>query len=69
MNLLEHYVEKIYSEKDITQEFEEKTAIEPYEKVYLVDMDVNCYGVMERVQKDMFETEYKLMKQNGYYMA
>lgn len=69
MNLLEHYVEKIYSEKEITQEFEEKTKIETHEKVYLVDMDVNCCGVIERVQKDMFETEYKLMKQNGYYMA
>lgn len=69
MNLLERYVKKIYSEKEITQEFEEETVIEPYEKVYLVDMDVNCYGVVERVQKTMFETEYKFMKQHGYYMA
>ena len=69
MNLLEHYVGKIYSVEDVTKEFEEKNGHAPNEKLYKVDMDINCYGVKERVKKCMFEKEYLFMKQNGYYMA
>ena len=65
MNLLEHYVEKIYSVEDVTKEFEEKIGYAPHEKLYKVDMDINCYGV----KKSMFEKEYLFMKKNGYYMA
>lgn len=69
MNLLEHYVEKIYSVEDVTKEFEKKIGHTPHENLYKVDMDINCYGVKERVKKSMFEKEYLFMKKNGYYMA
>lgn len=69
MNLLEHYVEKIYSVADVTEEFEKKIGHKPHEKLYKVDMDINCMGNKERVTKSLFEKEYLFMKQNGYYMA
>lgn len=69
MNLLEHYIEKIYSETDVTKEFEEKVGYKPHERLYLLDMDVKCYGRRERVHKRMFESELKFAKTNGYYMA
>lgn len=69
MNLLEHYVEKIYREEDVTEDFKDESWYKPNEKVYLLDMDVVCYGMKQRVQKIFFETEYLSMKQNGYYMA
>lgn len=69
MNLLEHYVEKIYSVEDVTKEFARKIGNIPHEKLYKVDMDINYYGVKARVKKNMFEKEYLFMKENGYYMA
>lgn len=69
MNLLEHYIEKIYSEKDVTEEFKEKIGHEPHERLFLLDMDVNCHGCQERVQKRFFESELNFAKKNGYYMA
>ena len=69
MNLLEHYVEKIYGVEDVTKEFEERIDHAPHEKLYEVDMDINCYGVKKRVKKRLFEKEYLFMKKNGYYMA
>lgn len=69
MNLLEHYVEKIYSVTDVTKEFENEIGHKSHEKLYKVDMDINCMGIKERVTKSLFEKEYLSMKQNGYYMA
>lgn len=69
MNMLEHYIDKIYSETDVTEEFKKKIGHEPHERLFLVDMSVNCYGVTERIQKRMFEKELSIAKQNGYYMA
>ena len=69
MNLLEHYIDKIYSEKDVTDEFTEHVGHTPYERLFLVDMDIDCYGVKERVQEHMFESRLKEAKEKGYYMA
>lgn len=69
MNLLEHYIEKIYSVTDVTEEFEKEIGHKSHEKLYKVDMDINCMGNKERVTKSLFEKEYIFMKQNGYYMT
>lgn len=69
MNLLEHYIEKIYSETDITKEFAKWIGHEPHDRLFLVDMDTDCYGHKERVQKRMFEKELTAAKEDGYYLA
>lgn len=69
MNVLRHYIDKIYSEKDVTEDFQQRIGHKPHERLFLVDMEINCYGVIERVQKQMFETEWNFAKENGYYMA
>lgn len=69
MNLLEHYVLKIYSEKDITDKFEFHVGYRPFEKLYLLDMEIECYGKRERVQKKCYEAEYNAIKNKGYYLA
>ena len=69
MNLLEHYIDKIYSETDVTKEFAERIGHTPHDRLFLVDMDINCYGVKERIQKHMFEKELNFAKENGYYLA
>lgn len=71
MNLLENYIEKIYSEKDVTEEFDKKRIQRrnPNEKVFLLDMEVNCYGQKERVKKYFYEGDLKEVKAKGYYMA
>lgn len=69
MNLLEHYIEKIYNETEITEEFEKAIGYKPYERYFIVEMDIDCYGHKERVKKSLFESELKQAKENGYYMA
>lgn len=69
MNLLEHYIEKIHSETDITDDFTRKAGYPPKERMFTVEMDINCYGVKERVKKVFFESELKSAKADGYYLA
>ena len=69
MNVLENYIEKIYSEKEVTEEFRNKTGNFPVERVFLLDMEVNCYCQKERVERCFFESELKEAKAKGYYMA
>lgn len=60
MNLLEHYIVKIYSEE--TQVHDGITFVE-------VDMDIDCWGRKERVKKLFGFTEWEYAKKKGYYMA
>lgn len=69
MNVLENYISKINSEKEATEEFIKKTGHNPIEKIYLVDMEVDCYGRKERVKRYFYESELKEAKAKGYYMA
>ena len=69
MNVLENYINNIYSEKEATEEFVEKTGHKPIEKIFLLDMEVNCYGRKERVERYFYESELKEAKAKGYYMA
>ena len=69
MDLIQHYIDKIYSETDVTKEFAERIGHEPHDRLILVDMDTDCYGHKERVQKRMFEKELNAAKEDGYYLA
>lgn len=69
MNLLENWIEKIYSEKDITEDFVKRVGHAPYERLIQVELDINCYGRKEHVQQRFYETEWNAAKKNGYYLA
>lgn len=69
MNLLEHYIKEVYSEEDITKEFEEKTGYPPCEPMVRVKMKIDCYGIEEGVEHVFFITEWEETRKQGYYMA
>ena len=69
MNLLKHYIVNIHSEKDATSEFTKYIGHSPYERLFLVDMDIDCCGIKERVQEYMFESLLKEAKEKGFYEA
>ena len=69
MNLLENWIEKIYGEKDITDEFIKRVGHAPHERLILAELDINCYGCKEHVQQRFYETEWNAAKKNGYYLA
>lgn len=62
MNLLEHYIDEIISEKKIQN---------PYNGngYYRVNAIVDCYGHKEEVTKTFLIDEWKKVKEQGYYMA
>lgn len=69
MNLLEHYIKEVYSEKDITKEFEEKVGRKPVDPMVEVKMRVDCYGRVEDTTQIFFLPKWQEAQQKGYYMA
>ncbi len=69
MNLLEHYIKKIHSVKNITQDFVKHCGYEPEEDLYEVDLTYDCYGMEKRTKTTFWESNFERVKQCGYYMA
>lgn len=70
LNLLEHYVKRIYSIKDITGRVKEHIdKPDLLTKYYEVDMDVVCYGVNERVKEIFTDEGLDELKNRGFYLA
>lgn len=66
MNLLENYIKEIHSEKPYTEEWTKKF---PDRKFVEVDITVDSYGGIKRIQ-DVYNTvEWDEIKKKGYYMA
>lgn len=62
MNILENYVTNITYERE--KFLDDKT------KVYEIICDVNCYGCIEKQKHIILSFEdYKMVKENGYYLA
>lgn len=64
MNLLEHYIKHIYSEKEIHLVWDGKK-----HTLIVVDMDIDCYGREEKVQEHFFPEDWEHIKEQGFYMA
>lgn len=62
VNLLEHYIIEIHSEKEIMGEW----MMEEYVKV---DITIGCYGNIERKMKLFPLLYWEDIKKHGYYMA
>ena len=58
MNVVEHYIVEIHSEKD--------DVIEGFVEV---DVTVNCYGSISRVKHSTSKRQWEIDKKNGYYLA
>lgn len=69
MNLLEHYIQQIYSIEEVTKCFVEKTGTQPKEPLLKVKLRVNCYGNESEETKMFFRSEWEEAKKNGYYTA
>ena len=60
MNLLEHYIKKIISEREV------EMFGKPYVRAKLI---VNCYGVINETVEEFPKDEWEKVKAQGYYMA
>ena len=73
MNLLEHHIEKIISVKDVTKDitntFKDEIGYEPQEPLLQVEVECNCYGVIEHKTLKFWESEFKEIKKKGYFLA
>lgn len=69
MNVIEHYIEEIYGETDVTAEFTSHVGHPPAEPLIRVDLLVNCYGIHERVQTTFPKTNWETIKAQGWYLA
>lgn len=69
MNLLEHYIKEIYSEKDISEDFKNVVGKEPHEPLIEVDVLYDCYGSEERRTLSFFKSKLEEAKEKGYFMA
>ena len=56
MNLLEHYIKEIYSEKDISEDFKNVVGKEPHEPLIEVDVLYDCFGSEERRTLSFFKS-------------
>ena len=69
MNLLEHYIEKVISVKDVTKEWEEYVIEEnPNDLMLEVKMLVNCCGRIKETIKWFRKSELEKIKEQGYYL-
>ena len=67
MNLLEHYILKIHKSELIRYVINEEE--DNYIDLYRLDMTVNCYGRIERIQTTMEKSRFDTARIKGYYMA
>lgn len=74
MNLLEHYIEKVISVKDVTKEWEEYIQEEEpnfveTDHMLEIKMIVNCYGSIQETTQWFHKTVWDKIQEQGYYMA
>lgn len=69
MNLVENYIEEVYSVDDVTDVFKKMTGKLPKERMLSVEMRVSCYGHVEDVSRVFYKTEWEKAQKDGYYMA
>ena len=75
MNLLEHYIKKVISVKDVTQEWEKYMQEEEdpnfieTDPMLQISMIINCYGQTKETTKMCHKSEWDKIQEQGYYMA
>lgn len=69
MNLLEHYIKKIISEEDCTDDYERSIGRKPRFPCIKVVAEINCYGIEETVTNYWLQPDWEEAKKRGYYIA
>ena len=69
MNLLEHYIVEIHSEKDITNEFTQHCGYVPKEPFLQIDLTYNCYGSVKRTTESFWKSNWEEIKKKGYFLS
>lgn len=69
MNLLENYIVKIHSVKDVTDDFIKHFGDIPEEPLIKVDFTSTCYGITKRTKKIFLKSEFDIIIQKGYFMS
>ena len=62
MNLLEHHVISYEVKKRYTDEHSG-------EEIFVVDFDTNCYGTIEKNEREVTESQLKKIIKAGKYLA
>lgn len=69
MNILENYIDEVYSVEDVTEQMEEHGIAVGGERFFRVRMSVDCYG-NKSVKKQIFRaSEWEEAKKKGYFMG
>ena len=69
MNLVEHYIKKVYSTKDVTDDYNNHTNDVAIESLLEVDIEYNCYGRTERSIKRFWKSEWDTISKRGYFFG
>lgn len=69
MNLTEHYILKIYSVDDITEEYERKTGRKAKEPLVIAHMKIDCYGNKLVCERIFGVSEWEKAKKQGYLLS
>lgn len=74
MNLLEHYLVKVVSQKDVTEEFESYMKKSDPDFVakgryFEIELISDCYGRLGKSKHIWSEAEYFSVLERGYYMG
>ena len=68
MNVLEHYVVKVFEERPLTEE-ESKEALKYKmnpEKFIVVSWEYNCYGDHRTIEEIILKSRWEEIKRRGY---
>ena len=69
MNILEQYIDEVYSVEDVTKEMEEHGIAVGDERFFRVCMKVDCYGNKSDTEQIFRASEWEEVKKKGYFMG
>lgn len=69
MNILEQYIDDVYSVEDVTKEMEEHGIAVCDERFFRVCMKVDCYGNKQDTEQIFRASEWEEAKKKGYFMG
>lgn len=69
MNILEQYIDEVYSVEDVTKEMEEHVIAVGDERWLRVRMKVDCYGSKSDTEQIFRASEWEEAKKKGYFMG
>lgn len=69
VNIMEQYIDEIYSVEDVTKEMEEHGIAVGDERWLRVCMRVDCYSIKSDIKQIFRASEWEEAKKKGYFMG